>query len=197
VNNPPSRSGGGRGGTEGLLNVIIRSIDRLNAATGVVAAALVVPLVLSMCWEVVARYVFGAPTIWAYELAFMLTGASWMLGMAYTLAKGAHIRIDVLSARFPPRVKAAIDLLLYLVLLPLIVWIVIALDDRVVQSFLSDEHSGQSAWNPPIWPFRAVFLASFVLLGLQIVAEILRSVGALRGAAEPRVVSAAADEALP
>jgi TRAP-type mannitol/chloroaromatic compound transport system permease small subunit len=168
----------------------------LNSATGVVAAALVVPLVLAMCWEVVARYVFGAPTIWAYELAFMLTGAGWMLGMAYTLAKGAHIRIDVVSAWFPPRVKAAIDVVLYLALLPLIVWIVIALDHRVVQSLLSGERSGQSAWNPPIWMFRAVFLASFVLLGLQIVAEVLRNVAVLRRRRAPRGV-AAADEALP
>jgi TRAP-type mannitol/chloroaromatic compound transport system permease small subunit len=157
---------------------------------------LIVPLVLAMCWEVAARYVFGAPTIWAYELAFMLTGAGWMLGMAYTLAKGAHIRIDVLSTWFPPRVKATIDLVLYLALLPLVIWIVIALEERVMHSLLSGERSGQSAWNPPIWPFRAVFLASFVLLGIQIVAEMLRSVVVLRRLKEPRGVPAV-DEALP
>jgi TRAP-type mannitol/chloroaromatic compound transport system permease small subunit len=164
--------------------------------TGAIAAALVVPLVLAMCWEVVARYVFGAPTIWAYELAFMLTGAGWMLGMAYTLAKGAHIRIDVVSAWFPPRVKAAIDLVLYLALLPFVLWLVSGLDDRVLQSLASGERSGQSAWNPPIWPFRAVFLASFVLLAVQIVAEMLRSIVVLRRFRAPRGVPAA-DEAMP
>ncbi len=38
-----------------------------------------------------------------------------------------------------------------------------------------------SAWNPPIWPFRAVILLSFVLLGLQVVAECLKAVEAIRG----------------
>jgi TRAP-type mannitol/chloroaromatic compound transport system permease small subunit len=163
-----------------------------------VAAVLIVPLVVAMCWEVVARYVFDAPTIWAYELAFMLTGAGWMLGMAYTLAKGAHIRIDVLSQWFSPRVKASVDLVLYLALLPLVVWIALSLEERTVHSFLSGERSGQSAWNPPIWWFRAVFVASFVLLAMQVVAEILRSLAVLVGAKTPRGVAAAApDEALP
>jgi TRAP-type mannitol/chloroaromatic compound transport system permease small subunit len=165
------------------LGAFVRFIDRVNGFTGAVAAWLVVPLILSMCWEVAARYVFNAPTIWAYELAYMLTGSSWMLGMAYTLSRGAHIRIDVISARFEPRTKAVIDIVGYLVLLlPFLVWVVTALDDRVLASYASHEKSGQSAWNPPIWPFRAVFLASFILLAIQVVAEVARSLAVLLGA---------------
>ena len=161
---------------------LVRVIDRINGITGFVAAWLIVPLILAMCWEVAARYVFNAPTIWAYELAYILTGSGWMLGMAYTLSKGAHIRIDVLSGRWSPRLKAAVDIAGYLLLLlPFLLWVIFALDNRVIDSFTSGEKSGQSAWNPPIWPFRAVFLASFVCLALQVVAEALRSVAVLLG----------------
>jgi TRAP-type mannitol/chloroaromatic compound transport system permease small subunit len=161
---------------------LVRLIDRINGVTGFVAAWLIVPLILAMCWEVAARYIFNAPTIWAYELAYILTGSGWMLGMAYTLSKGAHIRIDVLTGRWPPRRKALVDIAGYvLLLLPFLLWVIFALDDRVIASFKSGEKTGQSAWNPPIWPFRAVFLASFVCLALQVTAEILRSVTVLLG----------------
>ena len=164
------------------MQAFIKLIDRLNGITGVIAAWLIVPLILAMCWEVAARYVFNAPTIWAYELAYILTGSGWMLGMAYTLSRGAHIRIDVVSRKFSPQKAAVIDIVLYVgLLLPFLLWIVMALDDRVVASFTSGEKTGASAWNPPIWPFRAVFLASFVILALQVVAEIVRSVAVLVG----------------
>ena len=52
---------------------------------GSFGACLIVPLVLATCWEVFARYMFGAPTIWAYEIGYMLTGSHFLLGMAFTL----------------------------------------------------------------------------------------------------------------
>jgi TRAP-type mannitol/chloroaromatic compound transport system permease small subunit len=50
------------------------------------------------------------PTFWAYELAYMMTGAHFALGVAYVMREGQHIRIDFIHARFSPRTKAAIDL---------------------------------------------------------------------------------------
>jgi TRAP-type mannitol/chloroaromatic compound transport system permease small subunit len=162
-------------------------IDRLNNVTGVIAAWLIVPLILATCYEVAARYLFNAPTIWAYELGYLLTGSGWLLGMAYTLSRGAHIRIDVFSHRFSPRTVAIIDLIAYVVLvLPFVVWLTSVLDDRAMAALRSGERTGQSAWNPPIWPFRGVFFLSFALLSLQIVAEMLRHIRVLQTGVAPR-----------
>ncbi|MGE0724868.1 MAG: TRAP transporter small permease subunit [Alphaproteobacteria bacterium] len=155
-----------------------RAVDRLSAAVGILAAWLIAPLVVALCYEVIARYVFGAPTIWAYELGYLLTGSGWLLGMAYALSRNAHIRIDVLYLSFPPRLKALVDAACYLLLLlPFLAWVASVLDSRALDAFRSGEHSGQSAWNPPIWPFRAVFFVSFALLALQVLAETARAVG--------------------
>ena len=48
----------------------------------------------------VARYLFNAPTQWAYEVGYMMMGTHALLGMAYTLREGGHIRIDALLAAF-------------------------------------------------------------------------------------------------
>lgn len=157
------------------MQALCRWIDRISAVTGIVAAWLIAPLIGAMCYEVFARYVFNAPTIWAYELGYLLTGSGWLLGMAYTLSKGAHIRIDVLYLNLSPRGQALVDLAGYvLLLLPFIIWLSSTLDDRALAAFQSGEKTGQSAWNPPLWPFRAVFFVSFALLSLQVAGEILR-----------------------
>lgn len=164
------------------MDAACRAVDRLSTAVGVIAAWLIVPLVIALCYEVVARYVFGAPTIWAYELAYLLTGSGWLLGMAYALAGGAHIRIDVVYLGLSPRKRALVDVVGYLLLLlPFLVWVASTLDDRAIQAFRSGEHTGQSAWNPPLWPFRTVFFVSFALLALQVAAETVRAAAVLLG----------------
>jgi len=165
---------------------VSRVIDRISEVSGFVAAWLIAPLIAAMCYEVIARYVFHAPTIWAYELTYLLTGAGWLLGMAYTLRFGAHIRIDVVYLNFSPRNQARVDVIGYVfLLLPFLIWLVTALDDRALATFRSGEKTGQSAWNPPLWPFRAVFFVSFLLLTLQIIAELIRKLPVALGR-EPR-----------
>ena len=164
------------------MDAFCRFADRLSGAVGVLAAWLVVPLILALCWEVFARYVMNAPTIWAFEIGYLLTGSSWLLGMAYALSRDVHIRVDVLTARMSDRAKALVDVAIYaLIVLPFITWLIFALQGRVVQAIRSGERSGQSAWNPPLWPFRAIILAAFVLLAIQVLAQLLRGVRTLVG----------------
>ena len=162
------------------MSVLIRSIERLVGAIGIFAALLLVPLVLATCWEVWARYVLGAPTMWAYEVGYILTGAHFLLGLAYTLRAGEHIRIDLFSSIMPARLRATIDTVAYAIILALLVWLSMALYDYLVAGYLRGERSGQSALNMVVWPFRVVFLVSFSVLALQVFAELLKSISMLR-----------------
>jgi TRAP-type mannitol/chloroaromatic compound transport system permease small subunit len=163
------------------MEMLVRAIERVTGSVGIMASFAIVPLVLATCYEVFSRYVLGAPTIWAYEVGYTLTGSHFLLGLAYTLAVGAHIRIDVLSGKFGPRTRAAIDLAAYAVILPLLVWLTYALFQHLTTGYLRGERSGQSAMNLPVWPFRVVFLVAFGLLALQVLAEVIKSVRVLRG----------------
>jgi TRAP-type mannitol/chloroaromatic compound transport system permease small subunit len=167
--------------------VFVRIVDRISAFSGIIAAWLIAPLVIATCYEVASRYLFNAPTIWAYEIGFMATGAQFLLGMAYTLNRGAHIRIDVLSTMMSERTKAIIDLICYLfLLLPFVAWVSWNLYFRAITAMRTNEHSGQSAWNPPLWPFRTIFFIAFALLLLQVLAEIVKSVRTLASGGEAR-----------
>ncbi len=89
-------------------------IDRFSDAVGLAVAWLNVPLVLAVAYEVIARYFFNAPTIWAYDVTYMLYAAIFMLGAAYALHKGAHIRTDFFFESWSTRTKGLIDSIAYI-----------------------------------------------------------------------------------
>lgn len=164
------------------MEKFIRVIDRLSGSTGVIAAWLVVPLIVATCYEVFSRYALNAPTIWAFELGYMLTGANFLIGTAYTLRERGHIRIDILYNHLPARTRAIIDMVGYVFLfLPAAMWLDMALWKYALSAFKSQELSGQSAWNPVIWPFRLVFFSGFLLLTLQGIVELIRAARFLGG----------------
>lgn len=54
-----------------------------------------------MVYEVVARYAFGAPTRWAHEVSVALAATSFVFGGAFCMAEGTHMRIDLLTEKYP------------------------------------------------------------------------------------------------
>jgi TRAP-type mannitol/chloroaromatic compound transport system permease small subunit len=167
------------------MRPLIRGIERLVGTVGIAAAMLLVPLVLATSWEVFSRYAMGAPTIWAYEVGYILTGSHFLLGLAYTLREGLHIRIDIFTGSMSPRTRALLDSIAYAIVLPLLVWLSWMLLQYLIAGYVRGERSGQSALNPPVWPFRVVFFVSFVLFALQVLAELLKSIDRVRLPARP------------
>ena len=74
----------------------ITKIDLFSKWTGNIVCWITVPLILAMVYEVLARKLFTAPTMWAYDMSRFLYGALFMLGAGYALSKGVHIRADFL-----------------------------------------------------------------------------------------------------
>lgn len=100
-----------------MKRVFLAAADTISAGLGFVAKAMVLILIASMLYEVVARYALGAPTLWAFDIAYMATGVLFVLGAAQALREDAHVRIDFLSSRLPVRLRGLIDGLLYLLVL--------------------------------------------------------------------------------
>jgi len=161
---------------------LVRVIERLTGSAGLLVAWVVFPLILASVYEVFARYAFNAPTIWAFELGYMAMGIHAVIGAAFALRERAHIRIDIIYTRFSDKTKAIIDTAGYLVLfMPVICWVSLGLWDYWMEAFIKNEHSGQSAWNPIIWPFRLSFFLGFFLLALQGLAELIKCFQFLSG----------------
>ena len=78
------------------MSKTIEFIDAKILITGKVVCWLIVPLIFAMVYEVIARHFFTRPTLWSFDVSRFLAGALFMLGAAYTLSKGIHIRADFL-----------------------------------------------------------------------------------------------------
>ena len=164
------------------MRALTRTIEVVTRACGDIAAALVFVLMLLMVYEVVMRYVFSAPTIWSYDLSTMTMGTIFVVSIAYTLLTDSHVRVDLLHPYLGRHAKTVVDLIGHgLVMLPLLVWLTWALWGYFYDSLLSMERSGASAWNPLVWPFRAIMFLGVVVWTLQVVAEIIKAVLELTG----------------
>ena len=80
---------------------VISIIDKISNALAMIAGALLLILIGDMMYEVVSRRLFSAPTLWAYDIAYMVNGLGFIFAAGYTLRKNAHIRIDFLSNMTP------------------------------------------------------------------------------------------------
>lgn len=162
---------------------ITETIDTVSDFTGRLASWLAVPMIGALVYEVVARYIFHRPTIWSYEVTYMIYGTHYLLGAAYTLRVRGHIRIDFIYMKFSPRGRAIIDIVGYLVVFfPIMIVMIYGTFDLVREAYVLKEVSQFSPWQPILWPFKSVIFAGFVLLTIQGVAEFIRSVmTAVRG----------------
>src|ERR671923_2954207 len=118
--------------SQGLLKAV-NAIDRFTDRIGSAIAWLNVPLVLIVTYEVVMRYVFNAPTIWVFDATYMLYGTIFMLGAAYALHKGAHIRTDFFYEKWSDRTRGMVDSISYIVFFfpGLVAFFLISVDDAV------------------------------------------------------------------
>jgi TRAP-type mannitol/chloroaromatic compound transport system permease small subunit len=158
------------------LLATIRSVDSFTNWTGTVFSWISIPLVLCVAYEVVARYVFHAPTIWAFEITYQTYAALFMLGAAYALLKGAHIRTDFFWEQFSVRKKGIIDTISYVVFFfPSLVTLLYLSLHEAVYAFNINEMSDQTPWRPILWPFKGIVPLACLLLIVQGVSELLKS----------------------
>ncbi|WP_326543983.1 TRAP transporter small permease subunit [Pseudorhodoferax sp.] len=163
------------------LALVARRLDQVAIRSGQLAAWLIVPMVLSLCWEVVARYGFNAPTQWAYDMTFMLYGTFFMLGAAFTLQRRGHVRTDSFYANWSPRRQAAVDLVCYLVMaLPFAGVFVFVGWGYFVKAWVTNETFVSSAWQPITWPFKLAMPVAGALLMVQIVSDCLKCLFTLK-----------------
>ena len=160
---------------------LVRAIDKFTDTTGVWIAWLNVPLVLAVAYEVIARYVFNAPTIWSFDVTYMLYGTIFMLGCAYALHKGAHIRTDFFYEKWSDRTRGLVDSISYLVFFfPSIIMLLAASGSEAWYAYTINETSEQTPWRPILWPFKMVVPLACLLLLLQGVSELIKSFYAAR-----------------
>ena len=97
----------------GAASRLLYVVDGLSAAVGKTFGWCILVLTFTTSYEVFARYMFGAPTEWAFDASYMLYGTLFMMAGAYALSRNGHVRGDFLYRAWSPRRQAGMDLVLY------------------------------------------------------------------------------------
>ena len=158
------------------MRKVLRFIDYLSDLSGKSVRWLAMILVLIMTTEVVMRYGFNHPTMWAYESSLQLGCAMYALAYCYAQRHDAHVRVDIFYTHLSPRGKAMVDVIGGLMMfLPVIVLLVSASWVWAIKSWTIQEKMVETYWYPPYYPLRTVVAIGWTMLGLQGLAGILRS----------------------
>ena len=166
------------------MTFVLRAIDRINDVLGGIAMVFLVAMIGDMLYEVISRRVFGAPTMWAYDISFMLNGVGFMFAAGYTLRRNGHIRIDFLSTRLKLKNQDLINIVVYFFLIfPALCCLIIGAYQGWLKAFLTNQLEPASAWMPLLWPLYAGILVGFVSFTLQSIAEFIRHWRAVKGLA--------------
>lgn len=161
-------------------------ITRLTTRVGTAAAWLHPALMAVGIASVGLRYGLGLGSIELEELQWHLFAAAFLLGLAYTYAADEHVRVDLLHARLTPRARAWVELLgAALLLLPFCAIVATYAFDFFWQSWLLGERSPMPSGLPARWAIKGVLFVSLVLLALQALAAVLRSLATLVGGSGP------------
>ena len=154
----------------------IVSIDKFNKTIGNIVCWITIPLILGMVYEVLARKLFLAPTIWAYDMSRFLYGALFMLGAGYALSKGVHIRADFLYRNFKVKNQGLIDFVLYIVFyFPGLIVFLYMTTGFLQESIMRGERGMDTTWMPYMWPIKSCLWFGIVFLLVQGVSELFKS----------------------
>ena len=159
----------------------IQFADRLSGWFGKAFAWLILVMAIGVGYEVVARYGFNAPTSWAFDLSYITYGTLFMMGGAYTLSRGGHVRGDFLYRLWRPRTQARVELVLYfLFFFPGVLALIISGWKYAERSWRYMEVSVNSPAGIPIFQFKTVIVAAGILLLIQGIAQVFRCIICIR-----------------
>ncbi|WP_420393833.1 TRAP transporter small permease subunit [Acuticoccus sp.] len=168
------------------MEAYVRFADKVSAWVGRAFAWCIILMTFGVTYEVVVRYVFRAPTSWAFDISYMMYGALFMMAGAYTLSRDGHVRADVFYRLWRPRVQAGVELVLYFIFFfPGVLALIFAGWKYAARSISYQEVSVMSPAGVPIFQFKTIIVAAGVLLLIQGIAQVFRCVLCLRDGAWP------------
>ena len=154
----------------------IIQIDKFSKRTGNIVCWITIPLIFGMVYEVLARKLFLAPTIWAYDISRFLYGALFMLGAGYALSKGVHIRADFLYRNFKIKTQGIVDFTLYVLFyFPGLLVFLYMTTGFLQESIMRGERGMDTTWMPYMWPIKTCLWFGIIFLLIQGVSELFKS----------------------
>jgi TRAP-type mannitol/chloroaromatic compound transport system permease small subunit len=169
------------------MDRLLLVVDEISTWVGKTFAWCILILTFTTSYDVFMRYLFRAPTEWAFDASYMLYGTLLMMAGAYTLARNGHVRGDFIYRAWSPRTQAKWDLALYfLFFFPGMLAFIYAGYGYARLSWLTNEHSSASPFGPPVYHFKSLIPIVGVLMVMQGAVEAIRCVICIRTGEWPK-----------
>jgi TRAP-type mannitol/chloroaromatic compound transport system permease small subunit len=160
-----------------LLSKISQRINQFSNSVGQVITWLTLLLVILVMTVVISRYLLGVGSIAIQESVSYVHAIIFMLGLAFTLQRGGHVRVDIFYREFSPRRKAIVDLIgAAIFLLPFCGLILFGSWDYVMASWSIRETSSETGGIAAVYLLKTLMIIMPITLGLQGVGQIIESV---------------------
>ena len=152
---------------------ILNLVDQTNQLIGRMVSYAIWIGAAVLAWEVVSRYAFGQPTVWAHGYTQRIFASYFILIGAYTLLRDGHVRVDILLHGRSPRVRALFDLLNYGFLF---IWCAALTYEgwHFFQEALLWNEKDDSALGHPLWPIKMCLFIAAALITVQAIAGMIR-----------------------
>lgn len=162
------------------MDTFIKVVDSINEYVGRATSFLIPVIMLIVSLEVVMRYVFDSPTIWAWDINIQLFALVVFLGGGYTALKKGHVNIDIFYGRLSSKRQALLDVItapIFFLFMVILVW---KLGGMALQS-VEEREVMSTILAPPIYPLKVLVTIGVLLFLLQGVASLLQSIKVLAG----------------
>jgi len=158
----------------------VKYIDATSRLVGKIVMYLIFIMMGILLYDTISRTIFGRPNIWAVELAQFFMAAYYLLGGAFTLLIGGHVRMDLFYSRWTKRGKAFADVVTFV---PLIIYMVILLWGGIQGIIYAIRYKQitYSAWAPQVTPIKIFMVLGILLMLLQVISELIKDIADLRG----------------
>jgi TRAP-type mannitol/chloroaromatic compound transport system permease small subunit len=156
-------------------------VDAINSRIGRILSWAIVIAVVVSATNAVIRKIFDTSSNSWLELQWVLFSIVFLLCASWTLSSNEHIRIDIVNAMFPKRVRNVIDVVGHaLFLLPLTVIMLITSLPFFLKSYAINEQS-LNAGGLPQWPGKSLIFLGFFMLFFQGVSELIKRLAIMQG----------------
>ena len=161
------------------IRAYVRYVEAVGWLVGRATMFLVFVMMAVLVWSSLSK-TFQIPSIWTLEIAQFLMVAYFLLGGAYAMQLGDHVRMDIAYGAWSPKTKAWVDAFTVLFL---IVYLGVLLFGGVSSTIYAFEYGERnfSAWRPYMWPIKVVMCVGITLTLLQAIAMLFRDIATATG----------------
>ena len=156
-----------------VLRSFLHVIDTISEWTGNITAYLIAFMIFTLLYEITARYLFNAPTLWAHEISRHFYGAHFMLGGAYALLHGNHVLTDVIVGNLPSRKRAIVDAIFWMIFFFYII-IMLWKGGEMAWVAVQRMETTQTVFRSPVWPVKLTIPIGAALILMQGLAQFIR-----------------------